>query len=308
MAKRTESAYVGWIRRFILANGKRHPAELGKQDVERFLSDLAQRGKVASSTQNQALAALLFLYREVLQQELPWLDDVRRAKPRERLPVVLSREEVRQLLRLLEGNHWLVASLLYGSGMRLMECLRLRVTDLDFDRNQILVLDAKGSRSRRVMFPKSLQRPLQAQLLVAREVHQRDLDAGFGHVWLPDALNRKYAGAATEWPWQYVFPAAKRSVDSRDGVTRRHHVHESSVQRAVKNAVRGAGLNQRASCHTLRHSFATHLLDNGYDIRTVQELLGHKDLSTTQIYTHVLGRGANAVVSPLDEVAGGEVR
>ncbi len=297
---RTEEAYVGWIRRFILANDKRHPRTMGAREVEAFLTHLATHAHVAASTQNQALSALLFLYREVLQQELPWLEDIRRAKKPQRLPVILSRGEAASLLAEMSGVTWLMASLLYGSGLRLMECLRLRVQDVDFMRREITVRRGKGGKDRRTMLPAMAMDALQGQLAEARRVHERDLDAGFGEVWLPDALARKYPGAAREWAWQYVFPASARSVDPRSGIMRRHHVDETVLQRAVKQAVRRARISKRATCHTLRHSFATHLIEAGYDIRTVQELLGHKDVSTTQIYTHVLNRGGRGVVSPLD--------
>lgn len=300
MAKRTEEAYVGWIRRFILANGKRHPSEMGALEVERFLTDLAARRNVAASTQNQALAALLFLYREILDLDLPWLDGVQRAKKPRRLPVVLTRAEVHSLLGAMTGIHWLMGSMLYGTGMRLMECVRLRVKDVDFERHEITVRHGKGGKDRRTMLPASLVGPLRNQLEQARRIHAHDSEAGFGRVWLPDALARKYRSAAVEWAWQYVFPASRRSVDTRDGETRRHHWDESGLQRAVKAARLEAGINKPATCHTLRHSFATHLIEDGYDIRTVQELLGHKDVATTQIYTHVLNRGGHGVLSPLD--------
>jgi integron integrase len=300
MARRSEEAYVGWIRRFILTNGKRHPAEMGAPEVERFLTWLAVHGKVSASTQNQALSALLFLYRQVLQVELPWLDGVERAKKPQRLPVVLTPLEARALLDLLVGVHWLMGSLLYGTGMRLMECVRLRVKDVDFARGEILVRQGKGGKDRCTMLPRSLVEPLQAQLAEAARIHQRDLAAGFGRVWMPDALARKYPGAAADWGWQYVFPASVRSVDPRSGVERRHHLDESTLQRAVKSARQRAGIIKPATCHTLRHSFATHLLEGGHDIRTIQELLGHKDVATTQIYTHVLNRGGHGVISPLD--------
>ena len=304
MSRRTEEAYVGWIRRFILANGKRHPRSLGALEIEAFLTRLATEGKVAASTQNQALSGLLFLYREVLGIELPWMEEIRRAKRPQRLPVVLTREEVRALFDELDGLDWLMASLLYGSGLRLMECIRLRVKDLDFGRGELTVRQGKGGKDRRTMLPARLRDPLQAQLREVRRVHRRDLDAGFGEVWLPDALARKYLGAAREWAWQYVFPARRRSADPRTGVVRRHHADESALQRAVKSAVRRAGIDKPATCHTLRHSFATHLLEDGYDIRTIQELLGHKDVATTQIYTHVLNRGGGGVLSPLDRPDG----
>ena len=300
LSVRTEEAYVGWVRRFILANDKRHPRELGARQVESFLTHLATRAHVSASTQNQALSALLFLYREVLQQELPWMDDIRRAKRPERLPVVLSREEVAALLAEMTGVSWLMASLLYGSGLRLMECVRLRVQDVDLLRREIVVRHGKGGKDRRTMLPAMLIEPLQNQFAEARRIHERDLRAGFGEVWLPDALARKYPNAAREWSWQYLFPASTRSTDPRSGIVRRHHLDESVLQRAVKTAVRRARIAKPATCHTLRHSFATHLIEDGYDIRTVQELLGHKDVSTTQIYTHVLNRGGLGVYSPLD--------
>ena len=297
---RTEQAYVSWVRRFILANDKRHPRDMGEREVEAFLTELATRDRVAPSTQNQALSALLFLYREVLQQELPWMEDIRRAKRAKRLPVVLSRDEVAVLLDGMNGVTRLMACLLYGAGLRLMECTRLRIKDVDFARREITVRQGKGGKDRRTMLPAMAVEALQGQMAEARRVHERDLAAGFGKVWLPDALARKFPNAAGEWAWQYVFPASKRSVDPRSGTAGRHHLDETVLQRAVKSAVRRTGLAKTASCHTLRHSFATHLLEDGYDIRTIQELLGHKDVATTQIYTHVLNRGGRGVVSPLD--------
>ncbi len=299
---RTEQAYVDWIRRFILHFGKRHPRELGAAEVEAFLTHLAVAGKVAASTQNQAKSALLFLYKEVLEAELPWLDNVERAKAPKRLPVVLTRDEVQALLSRLEGTHWLMASLLYGAGLRLMECLRLRVQDVDFSRREILVRDGKGFKDRVTMLPAALAAPLRAHLERVRELHRQDLAAGFGAVHLPYALERKYPGAARDWGWQYVFPSAKLAVDPRTGETRRHHVQDQALQRAVKQAVRDADLTKPATPHTLRHSFATHLLEGGSDIRTVQELLGHSDVSTTMIYTHVLNKGGRGVTSPLDRL------
>jgi integron integrase len=300
MAKRSEEVYVGWIRRFILSNDKRHPAEMGAEEVERFLTALAVHGQVSASTQNQALSALLFLYKQVLAIDLPWLDGVERAKKPQRLPVVLTSAEVAALLGELHGIHWLMGSLLYGTGMRLMECVRLRVKDVDFEQGEIVIRQGKGGKDRRTVLPRSLHQALQAQLAEASRMHERDKAAGFGHVWMPDALARKYPAASQECGWQYVFPASVRAVDPRDGVERRHHLDESSLQRAVKQARQRAAIVKPATCHTLRHSFATHLLESGYDLRTIQELLGHKDVATTQIYTHVLNRGGHGVLSPLD--------
>ncbi len=299
---RTEQAYVDWVRRFILFHGKRHPKEMGAAEVEAFLTHLAVRGKVAASTQNQARSALLFLYKEVLGQQLPWLDDVEQAKRPQRLPVVLTHAEVKAVLERLSGTHRLMANLLYGTGVRLMEGMRLRVKDIDFERREILVRDGKGGKDRVAPLPLALVEPLRSHLARVRNLHEEDLRAGYGAVYLPDALERKYPNANREWGWQYVFPSRQLSVDPRSGVTRRHHADEKGVQRAIKQAVRDAGLAKPATPHTLRHSFATHLLMAGYDIRTVQELLGHKDVSTTMIYTHVLNRGGKGVVSPLDAI------
>jgi len=299
---RTERAYVSWSRRFILANGKRHPREMGAAEVTAFLTALALRDDVAASTQNQALSALLFLYRQVLGVELPWMETVVRAKRPQRLPVVLSRDEVNRLLAALEGTCWLMGALLYGTGMRLMECLRLRVKDVDFDRSEICVREGKGGKDRRVPLPRRLRAALEDRRDRVRVLHAQDVAAGFGRVWLPHALARKYPSAPSELGWQYLFPASRLSSDPRSGEIRRHHVDEAVLQRAVRNARLRAGIAKPASCHTLRHSFATHLLEAGHDIRTVQELLGHKDVATTQLYTHVLARGANGVLSPLDSV------
>ena len=300
LAKRTEQVYVYWIRRFILENDVRHPNEMGKAEIEQFLTTIAVRDRVSSSTQNQALSAILFLYKQVLGQEMTWLAGITRAKRSEYVPVVFTRDEVERVLKQLEGRQWLIASMLYGSGMRLLEVLRLRVKDIDFDRAEVTVRQSKGAKDRRTLFPRAVHVAMQAQITEAEIVFQRDVEAGFGAVYLPYALNRKYPRAARDWRWQYVFPARNRSIDPRDGVERRHHYHESGVQRQLKLAIGRAGITKKASSHTFRHSFATHLLEQGYDIRTVQELLGHSDVSTTQIYTHVLGRGANAVLSPLD--------
>jgi integron integrase len=297
---RTEQAYTDWIKRFILHFGKKHPRDMGAAEVGQFLTHLAVNGRVSASTQNQAKCALLFLYKEVLAIELPWLGNVEQAKVPKRLPVVLTRDEIQAILSRLTGTQWLIASLLYGTGMRIMECLRLRVQDVDIKRSEILIRNGKGSKDRVTMLPLSLVAPLQAHLLKVRELHENDLTQGFGAVFMPFALERKYPAAAKEWIWQYVFPAAKLSTDPRTKIVRRHHVPEQSIQRAVKQAVRDAGLAKAATPHTFRHSFATHLLEGGYDIGTVQELLGHADVSTTMIYTHVLNKGGRGVLSPLD--------
>jgi integron integrase len=297
---RTEQAYVDWIKRFIFHFDKRHPRDLGAAEVEAFLTHLAVAGRVAASTQNQAKSAILFLYREVLQQELPWLDNVERAKQSQRLPVVLTQAEVQALLTRLTDTPWLIASLLYGTGMRVMEVARLRVKDVEFSRKEILVRDGKGYKDRVTMLPLALVNPLKDHLKRVKVLHEKELAEGFGKVYLPYALEKKYPNAAAEWMWQYVFPAAKRSVDPRSGAERRHHVQGQAIQRAIKQAARDAALTKPATPHTLRHSFATHLLQGGYDIRTVQELLGHKDVTTTMIYTHVLNKGGKGVMSPLD--------
>ena len=297
---RTEETYVQWIRRYIVFHGKRHPKDMGSEELTQFLSDLAIRGKVSASTQNQALNAILFLYRDVLQIQLPWLENVQRAKKPQHLPVVLTRNEVRAVLAQLEGTPWLMAGLLYGSGLRLLECLRLRVKDLEFQPPQIIVRDAKGQKDRITALPHKLIDPLRSHLAKTKHLHEKDVNDGYGHVYLPFALARKYPSADREWGWQYVFPSSRRSIDPRSNVERRHHAAEDALQRAVKQAIRSAGIVKPASVHTLRHSFATHLLESGYDIRTVQELLGHSDVRTTMIYTHVLNRGGKGVVSPLD--------
>jgi integron integrase len=295
---RTEEADVGWIKRFILFHGKRHPLEMGKDELTQFLSALAVHEKVSASTQNQALCALVFLYRHVLGRNLGWLEDVVHAKRPQRLPVVLTRPEVKALLGALEGIRWIMASLLYGAGLRLLECLRLRVKDIGFSSHQILVHEGKGNKDRRTMLPAAVKEPLAAHLEHVRQLHQNDVAQGFGRVYVPDALRRKYPNANREWGWQWVFPASQISLDPRSGEQRRHHLHESVLQRAVKEASRTIRLTKAANCHTLRHSFATHLLEDGYDIRTIQELLGHRDVKTTMMYTHVLNRGREGGLQP----------
>lgn len=297
---RTEQVYVDWIKRFVLHFDKRHPSEMGAREVEAFLTHLAVHGKVAAATQNQAKSALLFLYREILDQDLPWLENVERAKTPKRLPVVLTQAEVQSVLSRLSGTHWLVAGLLYGAGLRIMEALRLRVKDVEFSRGEILVREGKGFKDRVTMLPAAVAVPLKAHLNQVRDLHQQDVAEGFGEVYLPYALDRKYPNAGRDWGWQYVFPSKNRSVDPRSGVVRRHHVQDQAIQRAIRQVVRDAGIAKPATPHTLRHSFATHLLQAGYDIRTVQELLGHSDVSTTMIYTHVLNKGGRGVTSPLD--------
>ena len=297
---RTETQYLQWIKRFILFHGKRHPQDMDAVEVEAFLTHLAVEGSVSASTQNQALSALLFLYREVLGINLPWMNTMVRAKKPQRLPVVLSRAEVALVLERMDGGYGLMARLLYGTGMRLMECVRLRVKDIDFGQREILIRDGKGAKDRVTMLPETLILPLQEHLAKRRRLYEDDLAKGMAEVFLPDALARKYPNAATEWAWQYGFSAGSYSVDPRSGRERRHHIDEKLLQRAVKRAVAASGIVKLATPHTFRHSFATHLLEGGYDIRTVQELLGHSDVSTTMIYTHVLNKGGRGVVSPLD--------
>jgi integron integrase len=301
-SRRTEETYIHWIKRFIYFSGKRHPAEMGEAEVTAFLNHLAAERHVAAATQNQALSALLFLYKQVLATPLDWLDQLDRVVKPARMPTVLTPGEARRLLAAMQGTKWLMASLLYGSGLRLRECLKLRVKDVDFEYRQIMVRDGKGAKDRVTMLPASLVEPLRDQLARARKLHDRDLAEGLGDVELPDALARKYPKAPCEWSWKFVFPSHKLSTDPATGVIRRHHVYENFLVRGVKEAARAAGIVKRVSCHTLRHSFATHLLESGYDIRTVQELLGHSDVSTTMIYTHVLNKGGKGVRSPLDRV------
>lgn len=297
---RTEEAYVLWVRRFIHFHSLRHPAEMAEPEINEFLTHLAIKLRVSASTQNQALCALLFLYRHVLDREIGDLGEVVRARKRKRLPVVMTPDEVKLVLTLLDGDKWLMASLMYGAGLRLMECLRLRVQDIDFARREITVRDGKGGKDRRTMLPESLAEPLRKHLRTVKVVHEKDLTDGWGHVELPTALDRKYPGAAADWRWQWVFPQEKRWENAKTGEEGRHHVDASLVQKVVRRAVARSGLTKRATCHAFRHSFATHLLEGGYDIRTVQELLGHKDVKTTMIYTHVLNRGPAGVRSPVD--------
>ena len=297
---RTEQTYVAWVKRYILFHGKRHPHTMGGPEVEAWLSHLATERNVASATQAQALSAVLFLYKQVLKTDLPWLDNVVRATRPRRLPVVLTPAEARAVLGHLQGVHWLIAGLLYGSGLRVLEALRLRVKDVDLKIQQLIVRDGKGAKDRVTVLPAALLQPLTVHLERVREQHDLATAGGYGGVELPHALGRKYPRAHLEWGWQYVFPAAHPCVDPRSGARRRHHMLESTIQRATRAAAMRAGILKPVSPHTFRHSFATHLLEGGYDIRTVQELLGHKDVATTQIYTHVMQKGANAVRSPLD--------
>ncbi len=297
---RTEQSYLGWIKRFIIYNNKRHPDTMGRLEIEAFLTYLAVKRNVSASTQNQALNAILFLYRQVLHVDLPWLEDVTRAKKPTRLPVVLTVAEVNSILSSLDGVRGLVAKLLYGTGMRLLECLRLRVKDIDFERKEILVRQGKGGKDRVTVLPEKVVGMLIQHLECVKVLHEKDLTDGYGCVYMPFALNRKYPSACREWGWQYVFPSSKVGPDPRSVRKARHHMSSQIIQRAIKQAVRHASINKPATPHTLRHSFATHLLENGYDIRTVQELLGHKDVTTTMIYTHVLNKGGRGVKSPLD--------
>lgn len=297
---RTEQTYCHWVKRYIFFHKVRHPAEMAEPEINSFLTHLAVKEKVAASTQNQALSALLFLYRHVLGREIGDLGEVIRARKPVRLPVVMTRDEVKAVLANLSGDKWLMASLMYGAGLRLMECLRLRVQDIDFSRNEILVRDGKGAKDRITMLPASLKAPLQEHLKTVKAIHERDLADGWGCVLLPGALDRKYPNAPKDWRWQWVFPQETRWKNTKTGEEGRHHVHETILQRAVKEAVHKAGVIKHAGCHTFRHSFATHLLESGYDIRTIQELLGHKDVSTTMIYTHVLNKGGHGVRSPMD--------
>jgi integron integrase len=299
---RTEQSYIEWIRRYIYFHNKQHPADMDARHISSFLTYLAVQRKVTSSTQNQALCALVFLYRHVVKKELGQFDDLVYAKRPSKLPVVFTPDEIKNLMTQLDGSVWIMAQLLYGAGLRLMECIRLRVKDIDFGYKQIVVRDGKGHKDRVTMLPEIVVGPLQRHLSKVKQIHERELKAGFGTVYLPYALARKYPLANQEWGWQYVFPASRRSIDPRSGVEQRHHVSEAILQRAIKRAIRQSGITKPGSSHSLRHSFATHLLEDGYDIRTVQELLGHKDVSTTMIYTHVLNKGGKGVTSPSDRL------
>jgi integron integrase len=299
-SRRTEKAYLGWMRRYLSYHRGRDPAAMGAREIQTFLSRLAVDGKVSASTQNQAFSALLFLYRDVLGMAVDGLENTQRAKRPERLPLVLSENEVRAILRHLKGRMLMMAILMYGSGLRLLECARLRVKDIDFDRSEITVRSGKGNKDRVTMLPARVADRLRSHLAKVRRVHDADLADGAGSVLMPEALARKFPNASREWAWQWVFPAARLYTDLDTGERRRHHVHETVLQRAFKEAVRASGITKPASCHTLRHSFATHLLERGYDIRTIQELLGHTDVSTTMVYTHVLNRGGRGVRSPID--------
>jgi len=301
-SRRTEQTYCLWVRRFIYFHRLRHPAEMAEREINAFLTHLAIEDKVRASTQNQALSALLFLYRHVLGREIGDLGEVIRARKPKRLPVVMTREEAKAVLGHLRGDKWLMASLTYGLGLRLMECLSLRVQDIDFARNEIMVRDGKGAQDRRTMLPESVKKPLQRHLQKVKSIHDEDVAAGWGRVQLPSALDRKYPNAPADWRWQWVFPQENRWKNMRTGEEGRHHTHETILQRAVKEAVRAAGLVKHIGCHTFRHSFATHLLEAGYDIRTIQELLGHKDVNTTMIYTLVLNKGGRGVRSPVDDL------
>lgn len=299
---RTEEVYLQWVRRYILFHGKRHPDDMGEAEVAAFLSYLAMERNVAAATQNQALSAILFLYTNVLGRDLDWLKDVARAKRPRRLPVVLSRDEIQRVLARMVGINSLLARLMYGTGMRAMESLQLRVKDVDFAYRQVIIREGKGNKDRVTPLPETLVEALQIQLARVRDLHNRDLAEGFGTVYLPHALARKYPKANRDWGWQYVFPSTTRSCDLRSGEIRRHHWHDQNVQRALRKAARDAGVIKRLTTHVLRHSFATHLIEDGYDIRTIQELLGHKDVATTMIYTHVVNRGGRGVKSPLDRL------
>jgi len=298
---RTEESYIYWIKKYIFFHNKQHPAEMRENEINAFLSHLATKEKVAASTQNQALCAIVFLYKHVLKIELGNFGNITWAKKPKKIPVVFTKEEAKAVIDQLKGTNWIIASLLYGSGLRLNECLQLRIQDIDFKYNQITVRNAKGDQDRVTMLPEKVKLPLQEHLKKVKKIHEKDLRDGFGSVYLPYALERKYPNANKAWGWQFVFPATRISTDPRTGIRRRHHLYETVIQKAVKRAIQKAGMTKHASCHTFRHSFATHLLERGHDIRTVQELLGHKHVETTQIYTHVLNKGGLGVKSPVDD-------
>lgn len=299
---RTEEAYTQWIKRYIYFHNKRHPNEMGPDEITAFLTYLAVTRKVSASTQNQALNAILFLYKKVLEIDLPWMDGIVRAKRPQHLPVVFTRDEVKAILSQFDGTRWLILSMIYGCGLRVLECLRMRVKDADFHYRQIVVRDGKGNKDRVTMLPAPLIEPLRSHLIRVKQLHEQDLESGYGCVFMPFALDRKYPNACREWGWQYIFPSSNISEDPNSGIWRRHHIHEKTLQKAMRRAIQQAGIVKHGSVHTLRHSFATHLLEDGYDIRTLQELLGHKDVKTTQIYTHVLNKGAGGVRSPLERL------
>lgn len=299
---RTEEAYTQWIKRYIYFHNKRHPNEMGPDEITAFLTYLAVTRKVSASTQNQALNAILFLYKKVLEIDLPWMDGIVRAKRPQHLPVVFTRDEVKAILSQFDGTRWLILSMIYGCGLRVLECLRMRVKDADFHYRQIVVRDGKGNKDRVTMLPAPLIEPLRSHLIRVKQLHEQDLESGYGCVFMPFALDRKYLNACREWGWQYIFPSSNISEDPNSGIWRRHHIHEKTLQKAMRRAIQQAGIVKHGSVHTLRHSFATHLLEDGYDIRTLQELLGHKDVKTTQIYTHVLNKGAGGVRSPLERL------
>lgn len=296
----TERSYLDWAKRFILFHDKRHPETMGSDEIEAFLNNLAVEKKVAASTQNQALSAVLFLFKEVLKKDPGWVNTGKRAKRPQKLPVVFSQDEVNRIFLYLDGVYWIMAHLLYGAGLRLMECVRLRVKDIDFDFNQVIVRNGKGGKDRISMLPRVVKEPLKSHLSKVKQLHDKDLAEGYGTVYMPFAFDRKNTAAATDWAWKYVFPSVKLSKDPRSGFFRRHHLNHQSLQRKVKNAIRMADIPKNGSCHSLRHSFATHLLVSGYDIRTIQDLLGHKDLKTTMVYTHVVNKGGSGVISPSD--------
>ncbi len=299
---RTEKAYVDWVKRFILFHDKQHPEEMGEVEIKQFLNWLALKGKVAASTQNQALCSILFLYKNVINKEITWVENIKWAKRPRKLPVVFSESEIKKIMVLLDGIHWLVANIMYGAGLRLNECVSLRVQDIDFDYRQIMVRNAKGEKERATVLPDGLREDLRRQIEKVSVMHKNDLENGYGKVYMPYAIERKYPNANKQLIWQYLFPSKSLAVDPRSNRKQRHHIHVDTVQRAIRAAIRLSGIRKKGSSHSFRHSFATHLLEAGYDIRTIQELLGHEDISTTMIYTHVLNKGAGAVKSPFDKL------